>query len=173
MLKNPKFETLIQLHDLLSFVYLQDSEAAELTLTIKMERMRVAEVIAARDTVVHRLEDAYTSVRQKVAIIDRLERELEDLKRTSTPTTSMSGSGDLKPRSSTPATSVCVSRERPSCTQLPIQATAISSEIQQPVPVEVFVWDGDCKSKSESAHVFTWQAHLVRWSVLTGGEPNL
>lgn len=131
----------------------------------------MAEVIAARDTVVHRLEDAYTSVRQKVAIIDRLERELEDLKRTSTPTTSTSGSRDLKPRSSTPATSACVSRERVSCPQLPIQAAAFSSEIQQPVPVDVFVCDSDCKS--ESAHVFTWQAHLVRWSVLTGGEPNL
>ncbi|KAG1868909.1 hypothetical protein C8R48DRAFT_632221, partial [Suillus tomentosus] len=59
-----------------------------------MERMRVAEVIAARDTVVERLEDAYVSVRQKSATIDRLQRELDDLRRPSTPATSVTRDDD-------------------------------------------------------------------------------
>ncbi|KIK47710.1 hypothetical protein CY34DRAFT_73516, partial [Suillus luteus UH-Slu-Lm8-n1] len=63
-------------------------------LIIQMERMRVAEVIAARDTVVERLEDAYVSVWQKSATIDRLQRELDNLRRPSTPATSMAGDDD-------------------------------------------------------------------------------
>lgn len=113
-------------------------------LIIQMERMRVAEVLAARDTVVHRLEDAYTSVRQKAATIDRLQRELEDLKRPSTPTTSVVGEHVLW--------------------------TQLSSETQQPAPVEAYVGYGNCKSTS--AQVFTWQSPSVWQSVLTGGESN-
>ncbi|KAG1768963.1 hypothetical protein EDD22DRAFT_998070 [Suillus occidentalis] len=59
-----------------------------------MERMRVAEVIAARDTVVERLEDAYVSVWQKSATIDRLQRELDNLRRPCTPATSMARDDD-------------------------------------------------------------------------------
>ena len=119
-------------------IHLQDtSEAAELTLIIQMERMRVAEVLAARDTVVHRLEDAYTSVRQKAATIDRLQHELEDLKRPSTPATSVLG-------------------EHVSCTRVPVQDTAVSSEIS---PVEAYVGIGNCKSASPQ--VSNWQAPFV------------
>ncbi|OJA19215.1 hypothetical protein AZE42_06773 [Rhizopogon vesiculosus] len=126
-------------------------EVAELTLIIQMERMRVAEVIAARDTVVHRLEDAYTSVRQKAAIIDRLQRELEDLQRPSTPATSATG-------------------ERVSFTQLPAQDTTISSEIQQPAPVEAYIANGSCESAS--AQVSTWQAPLDTPERPTTGLPH-
>jgi hypothetical protein len=123
-------------------IHIQDtSEAAELTLIIQMERMRVAEVLAARDTVVHRLEDAYTSVRQKAATIDRLQRELEDLKRPSTPATSVLG-------------------EHVSCTRVPVQDTAVSSEIP---PVEAYVGHGNCKSASPQ--VSNWQAPFVRQDI--------
>ncbi|KAG1736902.1 uncharacterized protein EDB91DRAFT_496440 [Suillus paluster] len=99
-----------------------------------MERMRVAEVLAARDTVVERLEDAYISVRQKAATIDRLQRELEDLRRPSTSATS-------------------VAREHDSCVQLPVQDTIIAPETAQPVP-------RDGNYGSTSAQVFPWQAPL-------------
>ncbi|KIO05607.1 hypothetical protein M404DRAFT_140722, partial [Pisolithus tinctorius Marx 270] len=58
---------------------------AEIALAVQLERLRVTEALAARDNVVVRLEDAYTSVRQKSATISRLERELEILRRSSTP----------------------------------------------------------------------------------------
>ncbi|KAG8217088.1 hypothetical protein J3R82DRAFT_5115 [Butyriboletus roseoflavus] len=58
-----------------------------------MEKLRVEEALAARDNVVAHLEDAYTSVRQKAAMILRLEQELEVFKRASTPAnTNPSGS---------------------------------------------------------------------------------
>ncbi|KAI6140412.1 hypothetical protein BKA82DRAFT_4398319 [Pisolithus tinctorius] len=64
----------------------QDPAAvAEIALAVQLERLRVTEALAARDNVVVRLEDAYTSVRQKSATISRLERELEILRRSSTP----------------------------------------------------------------------------------------
>ncbi|KAG1736786.1 hypothetical protein EDB19DRAFT_1829820 [Suillus lakei] len=81
-----------------------------------MERMRVTEVIAARDTVVERLEDAYVSVRQKAATIDRLQRELDNLRRTSTP-------------------AVSVAKDCSSA-QLPVRDTAVSLDILQPASVE-------------------------------------
>lgn len=52
-----------------------------MSLEIQMERMRVAETIAARDNVVKRLVDAHVSIRQKVAVIDRLESEKTELRR--------------------------------------------------------------------------------------------
>ncbi|KAF8839849.1 hypothetical protein BDN67DRAFT_904658, partial [Paxillus ammoniavirescens] len=58
---------------------------ADALLAVQMEKLHVAEALAARDNVVVRLEDAYTSVRQKAATILRLEQELECLKRASTP----------------------------------------------------------------------------------------
>ncbi|KAG0692340.1 hypothetical protein DFH29DRAFT_1048614 [Suillus ampliporus] len=101
-----------------------------------MERMRVAEVLSAR---VERLEDAYISVRQKAATIDRLQRQLEDLRRPSTPTAS-------------------VSRDHDSCAQLPVQGTVIPPETLQPTPVELYVGDGNCGSTS--AQAFPWQVPL-------------
>ncbi|KAI6017443.1 hypothetical protein EDC04DRAFT_2943424, partial [Pisolithus marmoratus] len=56
---------------------------AELALAVQLERLRVAEALAARDNVVGLLEDAYISVRQKTATISRLERELEILRQSS------------------------------------------------------------------------------------------
>ncbi|KAG1799380.1 uncharacterized protein HD556DRAFT_1458136 [Suillus plorans] len=105
-----------------------------------MERMRVAEVIAARDTVVERLEDAYISVRQKSATIDRLQRELDDLRRPSTPATS-------------------VARDDDSSTQPPVQDIATSFDIPQPAPRE---GDGNCQNTS--AQVLPWQVPLSRES---------
>ncbi|KAI6037100.1 hypothetical protein BKA83DRAFT_4120677 [Pisolithus microcarpus] len=58
---------------------------AEVAIAAQLERLRVTEALAARGSVVVRLEDAYTSVRQKSAIKSRLERELEILRRSSTP----------------------------------------------------------------------------------------
>ncbi|KAF7972252.1 hypothetical protein HWV62_18564 [Athelia sp. TMB] len=55
--------------------------AAEMSLEIQMERMRVTEAISARDNVVKRLVDAHVSIRQKVAVIDRLEAEQIELRR--------------------------------------------------------------------------------------------
>jgi len=112
---------------------------------IKIERMRVTEALAARDTVVHRLEDAYISVRQKAATIDRLQRELGDLKYSSNPTTSEAG-------------------ERVLSTQIPVQQTAITSEIQQPVLVEAHVENGGCIRTSDRVVTLP----LVRHGVLIG-----
>jgi hypothetical protein len=106
--------------------------------------MRVAEVIAARDTVVERLEDAYVSVRQKSATIDRLQCELDNLRRPSTLATD-------------------VARDDNSSTQLLVQDTVTSSDIPQPNPREVYMERGDA-----SAQDFP----LVRQSILTGVESN-
>ncbi|KAI6004924.1 hypothetical protein EDD15DRAFT_1025195 [Pisolithus albus] len=58
---------------------------AEVAIAAQLERLRVTEALAACDNVVVLLQDAYTSVRQKSAIIFRLERELEILRHSSTP----------------------------------------------------------------------------------------
>jgi hypothetical protein len=52
-----------------------------MAVEIQIEKMRVVEAMTARDAVVQRLADAHLSIRQKVAIIDRLEFEKEDLRR--------------------------------------------------------------------------------------------
>ncbi|KIJ17031.1 hypothetical protein PAXINDRAFT_74045, partial [Paxillus involutus ATCC 200175] len=61
------------------------ADIADALLAVQMEKLHVAEALVARDNAVVRLEDAYTSVRQKAATILRLEQELECLKRASTP----------------------------------------------------------------------------------------
>lgn len=111
----------------------------------------MAEVIAARDTVVERLEDAYVSVWQKSATIDRLQRELDNLRRPSTPATT-------------------VARDDDSSTQLQVQDTTTSCDIPQPAPREVYEGHSDCRNTS--AQVFPWQVPLVRLSILTSAEPN-
>ncbi|KAI5993893.1 hypothetical protein EDD15DRAFT_867525 [Pisolithus albus] len=74
------------LGDIQTTYAIQDPAAVvEVALAVQLERLRVAEALAARDNVVVRLEDAYTSVRQKSAIISRLERELEILRQSSAP----------------------------------------------------------------------------------------
>ncbi|KAG2047742.1 hypothetical protein BDR06DRAFT_943785 [Suillus hirtellus] len=100
-----------------------------------MERMRVAEVIAARDIVVERLEDAYVSVRQKSATIDRLQRELDDLRRPSTRATSVARDDDLS-------------------TQPPVQDIATLFDIPQPAPRER---DGNCQNTSAHSREFDVQ----------------
>jgi hypothetical protein len=50
-----------------------------MAIEIQIERMRVVEALTARDAVIQRLTDAHVSIRQKVAIIDRLESEKDDL----------------------------------------------------------------------------------------------
>ncbi|KAF9228839.1 hypothetical protein BS17DRAFT_212981 [Gyrodon lividus] len=61
------------------------ADMADALLAVQMEKLHVAEALAARDNAVARLEDAYTSVCQKAAIILRLEQELQGFKRASTP----------------------------------------------------------------------------------------
>lgn len=61
--------------------------AADPPVEVQLERLRTLEALAARDATVLRLEDAYNSIRQKAAIISQLERELDDLKQRSTPST--------------------------------------------------------------------------------------
>jgi hypothetical protein len=148
VLENPLFRTLTEPKSPVLIYSFQDtSDAAGLALIIQMERMRVAEVIAARDTVVERLEDAYVSVWQKSATIDRLQRELDNLRRPSTPATSMA-------------------RDDDSSTQLPVQDTATPFDIPQPAPRE-----GHSDCQNTSTQDFPWQVPLVRWSILTGAEP--
>ncbi|KAL4075324.1 hypothetical protein V8B97DRAFT_2022312 [Scleroderma yunnanense] len=62
--------------------------AADTAIAVQLERLRVAEALAARDNVVGRLEDAYTSVQQKAAMISRLQWELDILRRSSSPSVS-------------------------------------------------------------------------------------
>ena len=50
----------------------------EMALEIQIERMRLVEIVNARDAAVQRLSDAYVSIRQKQDIIDRLQKERED-----------------------------------------------------------------------------------------------
>lgn len=52
-----------------------------MALEIQIEKSRVIEAMSARDAVVRRLTEAHISIRQKVAIIDRLEIEKADLRR--------------------------------------------------------------------------------------------
>lgn len=73
------------------------TDPADVLLAVQMEKLRVEEALAARDNVVAHLEDAYISVRQKVATILRLEQELEVFKRASTPANTNSFESDPKP----------------------------------------------------------------------------
>ncbi|KAI6111197.1 hypothetical protein F5141DRAFT_772367 [Pisolithus sp. B1] len=64
----------------------QDPPAVvEVALAVQLERLRVTEALVACNNAVVRLKDACTSLRQKSAIISRLERELEILRQSSTP----------------------------------------------------------------------------------------
>lgn len=63
-------------------VQCQDPLSAPATaLTIQHEKMRVSEALAARDAVVHHLELACRSVREKAVTIEELRIEKEDLER--------------------------------------------------------------------------------------------
>lgn len=50
----------------------------ELALEIQVEKMRVVEATKARDAAVHRLLEAYTSVRRHSEIIEQLQKEREE-----------------------------------------------------------------------------------------------
>jgi hypothetical protein len=50
---------------------------AEMALEIQIERLRVIEITKARDAALHRLSDAYVSVRQKTQVIEKLQQERE------------------------------------------------------------------------------------------------
>lgn len=72
---------------------------ADTAIAVQIEKQRVAEALAARDNVVDRLKYACTSVQQKEATILRLQRELEALRRSSTPrilTPSASPGADIR-----------------------------------------------------------------------------
>ncbi|KAH7890074.1 hypothetical protein F5I97DRAFT_1965178 [Phlebopus sp. FC_14] len=80
----PKEESQLSGFDATSTPKQDPSVMADIALVVQMERLRVAEALAARDNVVVHLEKAYTSVRQKAAIIFQLEQELETLRRSAT-----------------------------------------------------------------------------------------
>ncbi|KIM63747.1 hypothetical protein SCLCIDRAFT_116701 [Scleroderma citrinum Foug A] len=72
---------------------------ADTAIAVQIEKQRVAEALAARDNVIDRLKYACTSVQQKEATILRLQRELEALRRSSTPrilTPSASPGADIR-----------------------------------------------------------------------------
>jgi predicted nucleic acid-binding Zn-ribbon protein len=46
-----------------------------MAIEVQVERMRVSEMMSARDAAVQRLSNAYESLRQKTAIIERLKQE--------------------------------------------------------------------------------------------------
>jgi hypothetical protein len=46
-----------------------------MAIEVEVQRKRVSELMDARDATVHRLSDAYESLRQKMAIIESLEQE--------------------------------------------------------------------------------------------------
>ncbi|KDQ34118.1 hypothetical protein PLEOSDRAFT_1031682, partial [Pleurotus ostreatus PC15] len=48
---------------------------AELAIELQTERLKVAEALAARDLLVHRLGDAYTSIQQKNQLLDQLKEK--------------------------------------------------------------------------------------------------
>lgn len=48
-----------------------------MAIEIQIERLRVAEVINARDVLVYKLSDAYTSIREKTELIERLQKALK------------------------------------------------------------------------------------------------
>jgi DNA repair exonuclease SbcCD ATPase subunit len=52
-----------------------------MALEVQMERMRLTEAMKARDATIQRLADAYTSIRQKNATIEQLQREKDELAR--------------------------------------------------------------------------------------------
>ncbi|KXN91932.1 hypothetical protein AN958_11317, partial [Leucoagaricus sp. SymC.cos] len=49
---------------------------AEMAIEIQLEKLRVAEAMNARDALVQKLSDAYTSIREKTDLIDRLQQAL-------------------------------------------------------------------------------------------------
>ncbi|KJA19103.1 hypothetical protein HYPSUDRAFT_168524 [Hypholoma sublateritium FD-334 SS-4] len=51
---------------------------AEMALDLQIERLRVVEVMKARDNVLNRLADAYVVIRQKNEIIERMQEEREN-----------------------------------------------------------------------------------------------
>ncbi|KAF9441637.1 hypothetical protein P691DRAFT_470890 [Macrolepiota fuliginosa MF-IS2] len=49
---------------------------AEMAIEIQLEKVRVAEAMGARDALVQKLSDAYTSIREKTELIERLQQTL-------------------------------------------------------------------------------------------------
>jgi DNA repair exonuclease SbcCD ATPase subunit len=49
-----------------------------MAIEVQVERMRVSEMMSARDAAVQRLSNAYESLRQKTAIIERLKQEKQE-----------------------------------------------------------------------------------------------
>jgi hypothetical protein len=50
---------------------------AEMAIEIQIEKLRVAEAMSARDVLVDKLSEAYTSIREKTEVIDRLQQALK------------------------------------------------------------------------------------------------
>jgi hypothetical protein len=65
-----------------------------MAIEIETERMRVIEAMNARDATVQRLSDAYVSLSQKNAIIERLQREQEAFQKHSKASSSLLTAGN-------------------------------------------------------------------------------
>ena len=59
-----------------------------MAIEVQVERMRVSEMMSARDAAIQRLSNAYESIRQKTAIIERLQQEA--IRNSSLPSTPVS-----------------------------------------------------------------------------------
>ncbi|KAJ3569995.1 hypothetical protein NP233_g4688 [Leucocoprinus birnbaumii] len=62
---------------------------AEMAIEIQVEKLRVAEAMSARDVLVQKLSDAYTSIREKTDLIDRLQQALNAAMGANTNTTNV------------------------------------------------------------------------------------
>ncbi len=49
-----------------------------MAIEIQLEKLRVAEAIYARDVLVYKLSDAYTSIHEKTELINRLQNDLNN-----------------------------------------------------------------------------------------------
>jgi hypothetical protein len=59
-----------------------------MAIEIQLEKFRVAEAMSARDVLVQKLSDAYTSIREKTELIDRLQQALKPAMSINTDTSS-------------------------------------------------------------------------------------
>ncbi|EKM81270.1 hypothetical protein AGABI1DRAFT_72163 [Agaricus bisporus var. burnettii JB137-S8] len=79
---------------------------AEMAIEIQLEKLRVVEAMKARDVLVHKLSDAYTSIREKTEMIEHLKQALSTGNPTSVPPSSLPVAWDQNPETAVPRTQV-------------------------------------------------------------------
>lgn len=77
-----------------------------MAIEIQLEKLRVVEAMKARDVLVHKLSDAYTSIREKTETIEHLKQALSTSNPTSVPSSSLPVAWDQNPESAVPRTQV-------------------------------------------------------------------